>query len=125
MNPTVESFDTCRIPQRQRVEYWNQAARRAFDAIRVRPDPRGFTARLCRRSLGALQLTSVHSSATEVEGSTSERLGGIYLLASERGQFEVQQRGRRGLLLPGGLTVLYPHEPYRLACSAALSPASP
>lgn len=117
MIPTVETFDTAPVHEGARVRYWNSAAKDVFDAIEVEPASRHFAGRLRRRSFGAVQLASVDSTAVAVQGLTSARLHGIYLMINERGSCDMQQRGRRNRLLAGELTVLCAHEPYRLECS--------
>jgi len=117
MIPTVETFDTAPFAEGARVRYWNSAARNVFDAIEVEPASRHFAGRMRRRSFGSVQLATVDSTAAAIHGQASSKLNGIYLMINERGSCDMQQRGRRNRLLPGELTVLCAHEPYRLDCS--------
>jgi AraC-like DNA-binding protein len=115
----VESFSTAGLDPRRKLEYWNDAVCETFAHNVSDPlDPRSFTGKLSRTSLGEIQLAEVYSDAQIVRHPRSHvarsRTEQFFLHLQLEGESVNRQDGREARLGPGDFTLCHTARPYEI-----------
>jgi AraC-like DNA-binding protein len=117
----MATFDTARVPDAARLDYWNQANTEAFSEISVDPRNDSLHGVLERRAHGALRIARVRSTAVTVHGGQASRsvtrAGGLLLHLQDQGISRNTQLRRSAVLRTGDITFCDASRPYTVECS--------
>jgi AraC family transcriptional regulator, positive regulator of tynA and feaB len=105
-----DRYVTESLPPAARLRRWNDSSSRSYTPVDVQPrDPAGFRARLLRRAVGDLAISSLSSAAATVIGEPASMRGArgdvpaLMLTLYRRGHPAVAHAGRRVDIRPGDI----------------------
>jgi AraC-like DNA-binding protein len=124
--PPSTRFDTGRVPEAARLDFWNRINSENFSRISV--DPRGASLRgvLERCDYGALSMAHVQSTAVTLHGGQLSTPGprpggGLLLHLQEAGTSLNRQLERTAILRAGDFTFCDAERPYLVKCDDPVS----
>lgn len=115
------TFDTERVPVRERFDYWTDAVAQTFVHVQMRPpaDPRSFGAVARSQQAGSVRLCRFQSTALDAARTFAQvRADGVdacSVTLQLRGIAQIRQYGRATVLWPGDLTVIDTRSPYTIS----------
>jgi AraC-like DNA-binding protein len=117
---SVARFETGRVPDAKRLEFWNRVNTETFSKISVDPLGQDLRGILELRERGQLKLARVHSSPVSLRGGRSDTAGhaggGLLLHLQEVGCTLNSQLNRSNLLRVGDITLCDAARPYSFEC---------
>jgi len=120
----LETFSTAGLEPRRKIEFWNDTACASFTPIVSDPvDPRNFTGKLTRTTLGDMRLGEVYSDAQLVRHLSAHvartRAPMFFLQMQLEGASINRQDGREAKLGPGDFTLCDTTRPYEMQFDTA------
>jgi AraC-like DNA-binding protein len=120
----LETFSTAGLEPRRKIEFWNDTASASFTPLVSDPlDPRNFTGRLARTTLGDIRLGEVYSDPQLVRHLRAHvartRTPLFFLQMQLEGESINRQDGREARLGPGDFTLCDTTRPYEMQFDTA------
>src|SRR5664280_37148 len=113
----IEHFSTLTVGPPQRLQFFNQIARQAYEGTRVTSEDAMFAAEMWRWRLGDLTMIRPRSPGATVERSWRVDEGEhthLVLHIQHRGRTRIRQCGREAELNAGDMEINFAPEHYRL-----------